>query len=409
MFDLDARQVDIKGAFLQAELKERIYMRQPQGYTDSQFPSYVYILFKSLYGLKQAGNEWWKLLRTWLTSQNFKPLNADCTIYLLFLNGQFSLIIFHVDDGLLAASKGWMDRILLLFKDAPFSVTDLGEPSVLLGCVVTRNRSAGSIKFSMPSYIQRLAERFQLDAATPYASPMAGVWLPAAGDPFPQNIYLEGVGGLNWCAVSARPDIALSVSHLASFSKTPSRVHWNALKRVIIYLHSTKDHGITYSRDGGALYGYSDADYANDRRDRRSITGWCFMFAGGPINWCSKKQATVSGSSMEAEYYATDSATREAVWLYRLFQEISEALPVPRGPIPIGVDNASTISFIERDVSHNRTKHIDTKHHFIREKVETGFVSIHKVIGADNPADVFTKPLAPSQFVRALSFLRFGA
>src|ERR1700733_14966359 len=90
-FDLDARQVDVKGAFLQAELRERIYMRQPEGYVDPDFPHSVCLLLKSLYGLKQAARELWKVLRSWLESLGFSSLNAECSVYILIIDGKISL------------------------------------------------------------------------------------------------------------------------------------------------------------------------------------------------------------------------------------------------------------------------------------------------------------------------------
>jgi hypothetical protein len=412
-FDLDARQIDVKGAFLQATLTETIYMRQPEGFVDPDFPEKVFLLLKSLYGLRQAGNEWWKLLRSELSKLGFTPLNADVTIYIKIINSQVVLICFHVDDGLVAASKGWMHIVIGILLKTPFTITDLGEPSLLLGCLIERDRDAGIVKLSQPSYISELVSRFSLSDGKPYESPMAGDLLPefndAKDEEVDKKLYLEYIGSLNWCSVASRPDISFAVSHLASFSSRPSKRHLTAARRVILYLKGTCTHGITYKRGDPLLRGFADADYANDKRDGKSISGWCFSFAGGLISWSAQKQRRVARSTMESEYYAAAAACQEAVWLRRLFTEISTALPVPTGAISLSIDNTAAISFIRQDLPHKRTKHIDNQNHYVRNCEELGDVTVSHISGTVNPADIFTKPLPTRLHLHALELLRLHA
>jgi len=216
--------------------------------------------------------------------------------------------------------------------------------------------------------------------------------------------YFEAIGALNWCSVSCRPDISFAVSHLASFASNPSTRHWNAVKTVGRYLKGTRDLGIVYKRGGGILEGWCDADWANDEDDRKSITGYCFAYAGGLISWSSYKQATVARSTMEAEFSAASDASSEAVWLHDLMADLRSVFPdLPTGPVPLSLDNKSAEAFIKRDLAHRRTRHIATNYHFTRNMCEIGKIKILHVPGTANPADVLTKPLPPSKHARALA------
>jgi hypothetical protein len=139
---------------------------------------------------------------------------------------------------------------------------------------------------------------------------------------------------------------------------------------------------------------YTDADWANSKDDRKSISGYISIFAGGATTWSSKKQATVVLSTMEAEYIALSHAARENLWLRSLFTELN--LP-PSRPFPIFCDNRGAIDFTFNTGYHARSKHIDMRHHFIRDLVTSHEVSVHHCASEDNLADIFTKPLARTQ------------
>jgi hypothetical protein len=393
-FDLDARHVDVKGAYLQAKLKEEVYMRQPTGFIDERYPKRVCKLLKSIYGLRQAGHEWFIHLRNWLISLGFIPFDDEETMYRKKVDGKVAIVVWHVDDGLLAASRGWIEKILRELNSGELEVVDLGEPTSLLNCKIERNRSEGWIKISQPGYIDALVGKLGLEHAHTAKAPTSGELLkPRSGEETQIDTvsYLEVVGSLNWCAVATRPDISFAVSHLASFSTDPCQRHMNAAKNVVRYLKGTRDVGITYRRGVSGVRGWSDSDWAMDERDRKSITGWVFFFAGGPILWRSQKQTLVTLSSMESEFVAVNDATVTAVWLHRLLSDIASAVPIPLSPIPLGLDNQSAEAFIKRNHAHQRTKYIDTRGHFVANMEEKGHIKIehpkpsgylHKTIGS---------------------------
>ena len=181
-----------------------------------------------------------------------------------------------------------------------------------------------------------------------------------------------------------------------------------AAKRVLRYLKGTKDIGITYGRVGGErislttysqdrLFGYTDSDFAGDVDTRRSTTGNVFLLGGACVSWSSRLQVTVAVSTAEAEYMALFSGAQEAVYLRRLLGELGFE---QEEPTPILVDNQAAIQMALNPIDHKRTKHIDVKYHFCREKVEDKVIIPEYVTSADQLADIFTKDLAKIAFER---------
>ena len=143
------------------------------------------------------------------------------------------------------------------------------------------------------------------------------------------------------------------------------------------------------------MLGYSDADWVNDLADRHSTTGNVFTMSGGAISWLSQKQATVALSIAKAEYIALGSATQEAIWLHQLLTNLRIGT---KGLVEILEDNQSAIAMAKNSVGHKRTKHIDIRHHFIRETVQARTLNLSYCPTADMLADIFTKQLPRTQF-----------
>lgn len=414
-FDLDLRHVDIKGAFLQGDLEEEIYMRQPEGFVKKGEEGKVCKLGKPIYGLRQASNRFQVKLRAWLISLGFKPINADCTLFIMVVNGKVVMIGWHVDDGVIAATKGWMKKILEVLQSGDFEISDLGEPTRCLGCKVERNHELGTIKLSIGHYIDTLINRLNLQNASPVGSPMDPTLhlfkrpLEDGPDLAMANVpYNAAVGSLSWMAETCRPDIVFSRSKFGSFMSNPTLAHFKAVKHTARYLKGTRDLGVTYRKSGGSVAASlkvaADADFANDR-DRRSVSGVVVLFNGSPLTWLSRKQTAVSTSTMEAEYYAAMEATREIVWVRRLIGELGVSLKVEKfigSATTLHLDNQAAMAFIENDTNHNRTKHIDTAYHYVRSKLEDKTITLSHIKGVDNPADLYTKALGPAAHRAAL-------
>lgn len=202
--------------------------------------------------------------------------------------------------------------------------------------------------------------------------------------------YRELVGSLMYLAVGTRPDIAHTVSVLAQFNDKPSDHHWGAAKKVLRYLKGTQEYSLHFQRPIDKLEGYADSNWAGSTTDRRSYTGYVFLLGGAAISWQARKQKTVALSTAEAEYMALTEAAKESIFLNRFLEELG-ACGATNGTI--FSDSKSAIAIAENPTHHSRTKHIDIRHHFIREKVLDGTLQLEHVPSDEMLADIFTKPL----------------
>lgn len=223
------------------------------------------------------------------------------------------------------------------------------------------------------------------------------------------------IGGLRYL-VNTRPDLAFLVGYLSRFMEAPHQDHLMAVKRVLRYVAGTCEHGIHYkkSREGQAqlvgfseggraqLVGFSDADLAGDVDTRRSTSGVIFYLGDNPITWQSSKQKVVALSSCEAEYIAAATATCQALWLARLVTDMAGVQP---GTPELKVDNQATIALSKNPVFHDRSKHIDTKFHFIRECVDQGRIILQHTSTETQLADILTKPIGKTRFHKLCSLI----
>ena len=218
---------------------------------------------------------------------------------------------------------------------------------------------------------------------------------------------LQAIGSLLFLANRTRPDMEYAVNFLARFSHNPSIQHWNAVKRVFRYLAGTVDLGIRFQTraEEPFLFGYSDADFAGDIDERKSTSGYLFIFGGGPISWKSQRQRTVTLSTTEAEYAALTEAVRESNSIRQLLTELGIAVSQP---IPILEDNLSTISLANNHANHKRSKHVDIRNHYCREQATTGNIAIRYISTDKQAADSLTKPLGPQKWKAVLEQLRLS-
>lgn len=208
-----------------------------------------------------------------------------------------------------------------------------------------------------------------------------------AGEDTSATPYREAVGSLLYLVQGTRPDIAFAVNDVSRYNDCHGGAHWIAVKRIFRYLRGTIDQVIVYEYGGGELTGFSDSDWASDIDTRRSCTGYVFTLAGGAISWGSSRQKTIALSSTEAEYMALCEATKEACWL----RQFAIGLGDIGGCVTIWCDNQSAIALASEEMFRKRSKHLDIKHHFTRDRIQDGTVGVKYVPSADNAADCLTK------------------
>ena len=196
--------------------------------------------------------------------------------------------------------------------------------------------------------------------------------------------------------VKTHPDVCFVVNTLSQHMVDPHHIHWVGAKNLLRYLWGTINNGLRYTAGSVTLHGYTDADWAGSVVDRKSTSGRCFTLGFALISWMSRKQKSVALSTAEAKYIAAGMACCEAVWLQKLFSELfGHVLDASI----ILCDNQSGIRLLDNPMFHDRSKHIDTSYHFIRDMVQRGAVRLHHIGTDEQVANILTKSLGKVKFL----------
>ncbi|KAL5849177.1 hypothetical protein ACOSQ4_007190 [Xanthoceras sorbifolium] len=388
-------QMDVKSAFLNGVLQEEVYVEQPKGFVDPHHPEHVYKLKKALYGLKQAPRAWYERLTHYLLENKYIRGSVDKTLFIKCENGELFIAQIYVDDIVFGSTneKRVSDFVNVMTRE--FEMSMVGELTYFLGLQI--KQMSDGIFISQAKYAKNLVKRFGLESAKHYNTPMSTslkLSKDSNGKSVDQSLYRSMIGSLLYLTAS-RPDISLSVGLCARYQSNPKESHLTAVKRIIRYVNGTSDFGIWYSFDTNSnLVGFSDADWAGCSDDRKSTTGGCFYLGNNLVSWYSKKQNSISLSTAEAEYIAVGSGCTQLLWMKQMLEDYG----LKQGTLTIYCDNTSAINISKNPVQHSRTKHIDIRHHFIRELVESKVVSLEHVSTENQLADLFTKPLDHARF-----------
>ena len=358
-------------------------------------PQMVCKLQKAIYGLKQAPRAWFAKLKMVLTKEGYTQSPNDYSLFLSKSKLGSIFVLVYVDDILITGNDS---QGIQKLKDAlqdSFQMKDLGLARYFLGLEISRHPHGYFI--SQQKYTKDLISLVGLTDDKVVDTPLEinvkygredGA---ALLDP---TMYRKIVGSLMYLTVT-RPDIAYAVQLMSQFVSDPRQLHLSAVHRIIRYLRSTPTMGLSYFTDSPLqLQAFSDADYAGCKDTRRSTTGYCIFLGTSLLSWKSKKQATVSKSSTEAEYRAMSSTCAEIVWLCRLLSDFDINF---KSPTPLFCDNESAAKIACNPVFHERTKHIEVDCHFVREKFEQGLITLPHVSSKEQLADFLTKSQSHSR------------
>ena len=395
--NLEIRNIDIKTAFLNGNLDEEIFMEMPPGY---RLDGKVWKLKKTLYGLKQAPRAWHKRLTEELEKLGFSCSCADPGLF----TGNEALLLVYVDDLLICGNgtdnvQRITDSLLKTFEGR-----DLGPTEFFIGIKVQRDREKKVVFLNQENYITNILARFRMSDCRSVSSPMEpGTKLSseecADDTDFP---FQELVGCLMYLAVSTRPDIAYATNYLARFVTCTRPCHVAAAKRILRYLQGTRNYGIVLGDWSETLLeGFCDASYGNCEETRRSTTGYVFTFKGSLISWQTKLQTTVAVSTTEAEYMAASAATKEALYLRKILNDVGFGAQC----VTINCDNQGAVNLTKNALTVSRTKHVDIAHHFVRNRVNRGELSFKYIQTGQQLADFLTKALGPSKLLTILKKL----
>ncbi|KAI1002516.1 hypothetical protein K3495_g5684 [Podosphaera aphanis] len=351
--NLECSYYNIKNAFMESHLKEEIYLNAPPGIT----------------------------------------------------NGLILLVYF--DDILAAALK--VSHLEWFFEklSSRYKAKDLGGVDRVLGIRITRDREKRTVYLDQEQYLTGVLERFGITnaqhkkkkiPATDYES-----LRPASKQDTRINVteYKQAIGSLMYAMVLTRPDIAFVLGKLSQYMSDPAQHHGSAPKNLMRYLKATVSQKLRYGPGRGTQFGvYSDADWASDKADRKSVSWGVVMFYGGPISWLSSKQRSVATSSSESEYIALSTSAKQGHWVAQVFRDLKRSGHLGKNPdrVQMYSDNQVSLALVKNPHLHERSKHIDVCFHYIRDMAEKGKLIVEYIPTSEMIADGMTKPLARINF-----------
>ncbi|GJS99409.1 retrovirus-related pol polyprotein from transposon TNT 1-94 [Tanacetum coccineum] len=294
-------QMDVKTAFLNGELKEEVYVSQPEGFVDQDNPSHVYKLKKALYGLKQAPRAWYDMLSSFLISQQFSKGAVDPTLFTRHAGNDILLVQIYVDDIIFASTNTAMCDEFANQMTSKFKMSMMGQMSFFLGLQISQ--SPRGIFINQSKYASEIVKKYGLNTTDSVDTPMIETKKldeDLQGKPVDATLYRGMIGSLMYLTAS-RPDLNYVVCLCARYQAKPTEKHLQAVKRIFRYLNGTINMGLWYSKDTDmSLTAYADADHAGCQDTRRSTSGSAQFLGDKLVSWSSKKQKSTAISSTEA-------------------------------------------------------------------------------------------------------------
>nr|GEZ24412.1 putative ribonuclease H-like domain-containing protein [Tanacetum cinerariifolium] len=334
---------------------------------DPKFPNKVYKVAKDLYGLHQASRAWYDTLSTFLEKSGYKRGAIDNTLFIKQEKKDIMLVQVYVDDiNFGSTKKSWCDKFEELMKNR-FQLSSMGELTFFLGLQVKQKEDG--IFISHDKYVAEILKNFDFlskkTASTAIETQKPLVKDEEAAD-VDVHLYRSMIGSLMYLTTS-RPDIMFAVYACSRFQVTPKTSHLQAMKRIFRYLKGQPKLGLWYPKVSSFdLEAYSDSDYAGVNLDMKSITGGCQFLGRRLISWQCKKQTIMATSTIEVVYVAAAHCCRQVLWIQnQLFDDGFNFMNTK-----IYIDNESKICIVKNLIFHSKTKHIEIRHHFIRDGYE---------------------------------------
>jgi hypothetical protein len=401
IYGLDACIFDVETAFLLGDLEEEIYMDCPEGMEHEQ--DECLLLEKTIYGLVQASRQYYKKFRDVLVKKmGFKQCPSDPCFFMRRNKLGVVVILTYVDDNLTCGDRAAIDQTLQELRENGFNLTVEPELKDYLSCEIHFSKDRKKAWVGQPHMVKKIQKTFgdEVKGLQTYRTPgtpnQGLVRVKDEMDKVSQeqhSRYRTGVGMLLYMIKHSRPDMANAIRELTKCLDGPSKAAYKEMLRVIKYLLDTPNKGlkiepIQIDKFEWELILFTDSDWAGDKDDRRSISGYMLFLNGVLICWRSKSQKTVALSSSEAEFYACGEAVKEIPFVVQILLFLG--IPV-KLPIEVWVDNIGAIFMSENSTSSSRTRHMDTRFRYIEQLQEDGLIKLKFVPTKENIADVATK------------------
>ncbi|WVZ81265.1 LOW QUALITY PROTEIN: hypothetical protein U9M48_028658, partial [Paspalum notatum var. saurae] len=339
------QQMDVKSDFLNGFIEEEVYVRQPPAFESAKFLDRVYKLRKALYASSKS-------------------------LFLLSRGGDTLIVQIYVDDIIFGGSSHALVSSFAEHMSREFEMSLMGPEGTFV---------------HQAKYTRDILKKFDMSDSKPMTTPMStntALDADEDGEAVDQKEFRGMIGSLLYLTAT-RPDIQFAVCLCAYYQASPTISHRQVVKRIFRYLKFTPE------------LGFSNADHAGCRIDRKSTSVTCQFLGTFLVSWSSRKQASVSLSTTEAEYIAAASCCSQLLWMKATLSDFDLRF----GRIPLLVNSTSTISVAKNPVLHSRTKHMDVRFHFLRDHYEKDDNDLVHVVTQNQLADIFTKPLEFSAFV----------
>ncbi|GJT77541.1 putative ribonuclease H-like domain-containing protein [Tanacetum coccineum] len=357
-------QIDVKSAFLYGTIEEEVYVCQPPGFENPHFPNKMYRVEKALYGLHQAPRAWYETLSTYLIENGFRIGIIDKTLFIKKDKGDILLVQVYIDDIIFESTKKSLCDKFEGLMHMGFQMSSIGELTFFLGLQVQQKEDG--IFISQDKYVAEILKKFDFatvkTASTPIETNKALVKDEEA-EVVDFHLYKSMIGSLIYL-IASRPDICLMF---------------------VLVQDSPFD-----------LEAFSDSDYAGASLDRKFTTGGCQFLGKRLISWQCKKQTIVANFATEAEYVATVNYCRQVLWIQNQMLDYGFNFINTK----IYIDNKSTICIVKNPVIHSKTKHIEIRHHFIKDSYKKKLIQVIKIHTDHNVADLLTKAFDVSRYVK---------
>ncbi|GJX40434.1 putative ribonuclease H-like domain-containing protein [Tanacetum coccineum] len=346
--DFVVYQMDVKSAFLYGKIEEEVYVCQPPGFEDPNFLDRVYKVEKALYGLHQAPRAWYKTLSTYLLENGFRRGKINKTLFIKRDKSDILLVQVYVDDIIFGSTRKKMCTEFEKMMHKKFQMSSMGELTFFLGMQVKQKEYG--IFISQDKYVNEILNKFGFSDVKTARTPMET-----------QRLCLK----------------------------------MQMVKMIFRYLKGQPKLGLWYPKDSPFdLVAYTNSDYAGASLDRKSTTGGCQFLGCRLISWQCKKQTVVANSTTEAEYIAASNCCGQVLWIQNQLLDYGYNFMQTK----IHIDNESTICIVKNPVFHSKTKHIEIRHHFIRDSNEKKLIQMIKIHTDQNVADLLTKAFDVSRF-----------
>ncbi|MBW0567506.1 hypothetical protein O181_107221 [Austropuccinia psidii MF-1] len=312
----------------------------------------------------------------------------------LFINrSRMMFLHIHVDDRFLVAKKEEEILDFLFNLKKLFTLKVKKKPTQHLGYRLDWLKN-GSIFLSQIDFSDKIVMTFDMVQCRSIKTPCNGNFVNQLNEhclAIDKHLFQRSMGYLNYLAQHTRPDILFTINQLARCSINPNVNHWKMVKHLLQYVHCTKNFGILFSKSNSEtiLHGWADADYANFKDDRKSVSGNLVTVYGNPISWLSKKKSIIAQSTTKAEYVSMNVCAKQVQWISML---LTQALGTKMKKTIIFNDNSGAITISKQASLNTNTKHIEIRYQYLRYLVNMKLLEVFQVGTNEMIADVLTKP-----------------